>query len=45
MTLLGDGKVRFESFNYPGTFLATREDGNLIQLRDAPLAQSIFLLK
>ena len=45
MTRLGDGKARFESFNYPGTYLAVKEDGLLVQLRDAPLAQSIFLLK
>ena len=45
MTRLGAGKARFESFNYPGTFLAIKEDGTLIQLRDAPLAQSIFLLE
>ena len=42
---LGDGKARFESFNYPGTFLSVKDDGLLVQLRDAPLAQSIFLLQ
>jgi serine/threonine protein kinase len=45
MTQLGNGKARFEASNYPGTYLAVKGDGTVIQLRDAPLAQSIFLLK
>jgi hypothetical protein len=37
--------VRFESFNYPGTFLAVRDDGTVIQQRNAPAAAATFLLK
>ena len=42
---LDGDKVRFESFNYPGTFLAVRDDGTVIQQRNAPAAAATFLLK
>lgn len=42
---LDDGKVRFESFNFPGTFLAVRDDGVLIQQKTPPASASTFLLK
>lgn len=42
---LGDGRVRFESHNYPGTFLAAKDDGSVIQLGAAPLERSLFFLK
>jgi hypothetical protein len=37
--------VRFESHNYPGTFLAVKDDGSVIQLGAAPLERSLFFLK
>lgn len=45
MIQLGDGRVRFEAQNYPGTFMVAEEDGSVAQTKAAPLARSIFLLK
>lgn len=42
---LGDGRVRFESHNYPGTFLVVEDDGRVTQTDAAPLDRSLFLLK
>ena len=41
-----DGKkVRFESSNFPGTFITARDDGSVVVIRDPLPAQSIFVLK
>lgn len=45
MTLIGDARARFESLNYPGTFLVAKDDGSVVQINAAPLTQSVFLLK
>ena len=42
---LEEGKVRFESLNYPGTFLAVKSDGTLIQQKTPPASTCTFLLK
>jgi serine/threonine protein kinase len=45
MTLIGDARARFESLNYPGTFLVAKDDGSVVQVNAAPLSHSVFLLK
>jgi hypothetical protein len=42
---LDGNKVRFESCNFPGTFITARDDGSVVVIRDPLPAQSIFVLK
>jgi len=42
---LDGDKVRFESCNFPGTFITPRDDGSVVVIRDPLPAQSIFVLK
>ena len=45
MISLEPDKVRFESFNYPGRFIAVRDDGIVILSKDPSPANSTFVLK
>ena len=42
---LGSGKVQFEASNYPGMFIAVKEDGSLITMSNPPVDKSTFILR
>ena len=42
---LDGNKVRFESSNFPGTFITVMDDGSVVVIRDPSPTQSTFVLK